>query len=191
MPAVVKIGSVGAWCLAGAVGLALSGGGPEAGAARPAVPVQTQAAGGPQGQAAQADPEARVFAAEAGLIFNPIRPEAAKDFEMVLGRLREALQQSPNPTRREQAKGWKVFKAQEPFQGSVLYIFVVDPAVKGADYSVTRILAEAFPTEVQSLYEKFSGAFAGKPSLVNLSPVLLAAAAPGGVTEVGRAPGGR
>jgi hypothetical protein len=152
---------------------------------------QTAPAAGAQAPAAQTAPEARVFAAEAGLIFNPIKPGATQDFEMVLGRLRVALETSPNPTRREQAKGWKVFKAQEPFQGNVLYIFVVDPAVKGADYSVTRILAEAFPTEVQVLYEKFSGAFAGQQSLVNLSLVQAYGQVPGGLSEVAIRPEGR
>ena len=30
--------------------------------------------------------------------------------------------------------------------GSVLYVFVMDPTVKGADYGVAKILAEAYPT---------------------------------------------
>lgn len=144
----------------------------------------TPPAPGKQAPAVAVAGDARVFAAEAGLIFNPVKPGATADFETVLRRLRDALESSPNPVRREQAKSWKVFKAQEPFQGQVLYIFVIDPAVKGADYSVTKILAEAFPTEVQSLYEKFSGAFAGKQTLVNLSLVQAYGQAPGGVSEV-------
>ena len=38
--------------------------------------------------------------------------------------------------------------------GNVLYIFMFDNAVKGADYDPVKILSEAFPTEVNALYEK-------------------------------------
>jgi hypothetical protein len=127
---------------------------------KPAAPAQ---ATGPQG---------RIFASDVGMMFNPIKPEATADFEMVVGRLKEALVRSQDSARQEQAKGWSVYKAQEPGPaGAVLYVFVMNPAVKGADYSVTKILAEAFPAEVQALYQKFSGAYAGPQSLINLSLV--------------------
>ena len=81
-----------------------------------------------------------------------------------MGKLNEALQKSEEPERKQQAASWKVFKSPEPGpNGNVLYIFVIDPAVKGADYTVSKILAEAFPTEVQDLYKKFSDAYAGGP----------------------------
>jgi hypothetical protein len=117
-------------------------------------------------------PPGRAFASDVGLIFNPIRADATAAFEAVMSRLREALAKSPDPIRRDQAKGWKVYRAQEPGPGgTVLYLFVMDPAVKGADYSVAKILAEAFPTEVQSLYDKYNAAYAGPQSLVNLTLV--------------------
>jgi hypothetical protein len=113
----------------------------------------------------------RVFASDAGIIFSAIKPAAAKDFETVLGRLRQALAASPDPTRRQQATGWKIFKAAEPGpNGSVLYVFVMDPAVKGADYGVAKILAEAYPAEAQQLYRLYIGAFASGQTLLNLEP---------------------
>jgi hypothetical protein len=112
----------------------------------------------------------RVFASDAGIILNPVKPGATADFEMVMARLKAALAGSKDPTRQQQAKSWKIFRAQEPgLDGAVLYVFVMDPAVKGADYSVTKALAEAFPTEVQALYEKYSAAFAGPATLINLT----------------------
>ena len=36
---------------------------------------------------------------------------------------------------------------------------MIDPAVADADYSVSQILNEAFPEEVQELYEAYIGAF--------------------------------
>lgn len=136
-----------------------------------------------QQSAQQLAPPGRVFGSEAGLIFNPVKPAAAADFEMVMGKLKEALEKSQDPIRKEQAKSWKIFKALEPMQDTILYVFVVDPAVKGADYSVTKILAEAFPTEVQTLYEKLGAAYALAPSLINLS-LVQAPGQTGGMSEL-------
>jgi hypothetical protein len=121
-------------------------------------------------QSHQAPSNARVFAADAGLVLNFIKPEKAADFEAVIARLREALQKSVNPERQRQAAGWKVFRAKEPgANGSVLFVFTMDPAVKGADYAVSAILAEAFPTEAQALYRTFAEAYASGQNYVNLT----------------------
>jgi len=70
-----------------------------------------------------------------------------------------------------------VFKALEPGgNNTVLYVFWINPAVKGADYTVSKILSEAFPNEVNDLYQKFSGAFVGGQTMVNLQ--LLSTMAP-------------
>ena len=118
-------------------------------------------------------PMGRVFAAEQGLIFNAIRPEKVADFEMVVAKLRSALADSQDPVRKQQGTGWKVYKAAEPGpNNSVLYVFVMDPVVKGADYGVAKILAEAYPDEIMTLYRMYSGAFAtAGQTLVNLKPV--------------------
>ena len=114
----------------------------------------------------------RVFGSDAGIILNPVKPAATADFEAVMVKLKEALAKSKDPTRQQQAKSWRIFRAKEPgIAGSVLYVFIMDPAVKGADYSVTQALTEAFPTEVQVLYEKYSNAIADTPTLINLTLV--------------------
>jgi len=112
----------------------------------------------------------RVFAAEHGIIFNAIRPDKVVDFETVLARLREALETSKDATRSAQGRGWKIFKAAEPGpNGSVLYVFVMDPVVKDADYGVAKVLAEAYPAEIGELYRMYSGAFAAAgQTLLNL-----------------------
>jgi hypothetical protein len=53
----------------------------------------------------------------------------------------------------------------------VLYVFMIDPSVKGADYTVSTILAEGFPTEVQALYKQYAEAYASGQNFVNLSLV--------------------
>jgi len=118
----------------------------------------------------EAGNNARVFASDAGLVLNFVKPDKTADFEAVIARVREAMQKSVNPERQQQAAGWKVFRAQEPgANGSVLYVFTMDPAVKGADYAVSAILAEAFPAEAQALYRTFAEAYASGQNYVNLT----------------------
>ena len=122
----------------------------------------------------------RVFAAEQGIILNAIRPDKVADFEAVIAKLRQALETSEDPVRNEQGRGWKILRATEPGpSGSVLFVFVMDPVVKGADYGVAKILSEAYPLEIMELYRMYSGAFtiAGQ-TLLNLQPVVTAPGVP-------------
>src|SRR3954464_15864035 len=119
--------------------------------------------------AAQAAPTARLFASDAGMVLNFIKQDKTADFEAVIGKLKEALQKSEKPERKQQAASWKVFQSPDPAAGgNVLYVFMIDPAVKGADYTVSTILAEAFPTEVQTLYKQYAEAYASGQNFVNL-----------------------
>lgn len=156
----------------------------------PAAPVQEPAS--PQAPAqpgvpVQAPPPvARTFTAEAGLLFNTVRPERVKDFETFLSHLKFALDNASSPAVREQAKGWRIFKAGEPGpNNSVLYVFVLDPAIKDADYSLGRILADAYPdtARLTEIWKLYTSAVTSGGSLLNLNPLALeppppAAAAP-------------
>lgn len=122
--------------------------------------------------AEQAAPTAHVFASDGGMVLNFIKPDKTAQFERVVAKLKEALQQSDKPERQQQATTWKVFRATEAAAGgSVLYVFVIDPAVKGADYTVSNILAEAFPQEVQALYKDYADAYASGQNFVNMTLV--------------------
>jgi hypothetical protein len=123
----------------------------------------------PPAQAAAA-PTTRTFANDGGMVLNFIKPDKTADFEAVVTKLKEALQKSEKPERKQQAASWKVFKSPDPAAGgNVLYVFIIDPSVKGADYTVSTILAEAFPTEVQDLYKKYAESYASGQNFVNLS----------------------
>ena len=107
------------------------------------------------------------------MVLNYLKPGQATVFESTMKRVGDALHNSESLDRRRQAATWKVYKATEPLDGDVvLYISVLDPVVSGADYWVPQILNEAFPTEVQALYETYAGAFADGQILLNLSPVV-------------------
>jgi len=126
---------------------------PPASSQPPAAPSQpaTPPAGATTRPAPSTEPQpsaagARVFTGDAGLIFFPVKPDRTAEFEQIMAKLKEALQASADPVRREQAAGWKVFKALEPGpNNTTLYVFVIDPAVKGADYGFWKTMYEAFP----------------------------------------------
>jgi hypothetical protein len=127
-------------------------------------PTQQQPPPAQPAQQAQAPKSPYVFASDAAAILNFVKPDKTADFEMVVGKLKDALHKSEKPERKQQAAGWKIFKAAEGGpNGSVIYVSIMDPAVKGADYSVATILAEVFPSEVQALYKSYSEAF-GQPA---------------------------
>ena len=131
-------------------------------------PVQTPPA--QPAQAAAAAPTTRTFPTDGGMILNFIKPDKTADFEAVIAKLKEALQKSEKPERKQQAASWKIFKSPDPAGANVLYVFVIDPAVKGADYTISNILAEAFPpAEVNELYKTYAGAYAQGQNIVNLT----------------------
>jgi hypothetical protein len=124
-------------------------------------------------QQATSAPAARVFGSNTGVVLNFIKPDKTADFEAVLAKLKEALQNSSNAQRTEQAASWKVYKSPDPGPGgSTLYVYIIDPVIKGADYSVTTILAEAFSAEeLAALYKRYTEAYASGQNFVNLSLV--------------------
>ena len=128
---------------------------------------------GMTGGVVQDSQTARVFTADIGMMFSYVASGQNAAFERTMKRVAEALGASEDARRRQQAAGWKIYKATEPLDGGVLvYVSVLDPVVQGADYWVPQILNEAFPTEVQELYETYAGAFADGQVLLNLSPVI-------------------
>jgi hypothetical protein len=90
-----------------------------------------------------------------------IKPDKTADFEQIMTKLRDALQKSTDPQRRQQAGGWKVMRVAKPMpDGNIAYVHIVNPVVKGADYTIMQALYDAYPDERQSLYELYRGAFA-------------------------------
>lgn len=127
----------------------------------------------PPAQQAQAAAPARLLTADAGLVLNFIKPDKTKDFEAVIAKLKDALSASAKPERKEQAKGWRVFKSPDPAAGgAALYVYFIDPPLKAADYTVTNILAEALsPDEMTQLTKQYVDSYASGQNFVNLALV--------------------
>ena len=83
-----------------------------------------------------------------------VRPDRTAEFETVVARLAQALEANPDPARRQQAAAWRILRSSESGRDSVVYVFLLDPVVPGADYDPVRVLSESLPAEVQPLYEK-------------------------------------
>jgi hypothetical protein len=95
-----------------------------------------------------------------------INPDKTADFEHIMTKLREALLKSDDPQRRQQAAGWRVMRVAKPMpDGKIAYVHILNPVVKGADYTIMQTLYDAYPNERQALYDQYRGAFAQNLSL--------------------------
>jgi hypothetical protein len=133
--------------------------------------LQAQTPAEPAAAAQAPPPNARLFTGDAGLFLVFIKPDQTAGFETVMGRVKEALLKSEKAERKQQAASWKVFKSADPAGANALYVMMVDPAVKGADYDIVNILTEAFPAEAQALYNQYVAALAQGVNIVNLALV--------------------
>ena len=107
------------------------------------------------------------FSGDAGMIIHYVKADKTGDFEMVMGKVKDALKKSDNPDRKKQAASWKMFKTEEPGpSGAVIYMSIMDPVVKDLEYSVVKILTEGFPNDVRALYDSYTQAFVNPPGQV-------------------------
>jgi hypothetical protein len=107
------------------------------------------------------------FSGDAGMIIHYIKADKTGDFEMVMGKVKDALNKSDNPERKKQAASWKLFKTEEPGpSGAVIYMSIMDPVVKDFEYSVVKILTEGFPNEARALYDAYTPCFVNPPGQV-------------------------
>jgi hypothetical protein len=120
--------------------------------------------------AATPAPQTRLFPNDGGMVLNFIKADRTADFEMVMAKLKEALAKGVKPERKDQAKGWKVFRSPDPAGANVLYVYVIDPSIKGADYQVSNIITEAFPSaEANEILKKYAEAYAQGLNIINLN----------------------
>ena len=116
------------------------------------------------------------FTADAGILLFTIEADQTAAFEELVGKVREALMTSEDPVRKQQVEGWKVYKASEPAtEGNALYVLMVDPVVKGAEYDPVMLVVESLGKEYaspenQEMVKKFVDVFANVNRL-NLTPI--------------------
>ena len=112
-------------------------------------------------QAAQAPPQKTTFTGDAVIQAFSVNPDKTADYEKVMAQLNDARQKSTKPEAKQQAAGWKVFKNATPNpDGSIVYVHVINPVVKDADYSVLNNIYDLVtdPMEKLNVYNTYRAA---------------------------------
>jgi hypothetical protein len=110
---------------------------------------------------AQAAPQKTTFTGDIAVMAYAINPDKTADYEKVLAALKDALGKSEAPEAKQQLAGWKVIKNAMPNpDGSIIYIHVISPVVKDADYSIMNNIYAAVkdPAEQKSIFDLYRGA---------------------------------
>ena len=132
----------------------------------------------PPAQEPAAPPAPKVaFKANAGILLVQVKGDQTTVFEEMIAKLKSGLAATADAALKEQAAGFKVYKASEPAAGgNVLYVVVVDPALPNAEYSFLEVINKTLSPEqqrdpaTQEMYKRFAAAFAGM-NILNLTPV--------------------
>lgn len=122
-----------------------------------------QAAGGQQAPGGQqaAGPAKTTYEGDAVIQAFSVNPDKTADYEKVMAQLKDALTKSTKPEAKQQAAGWKVYRnsTANP-DGSIVYVHVIDPVVKGADYSILNNIYTTVtdPMEQRAVYDSYRAA---------------------------------
>jgi len=111
--------------------------------------------------AQQQAPQKTTFTGDVAVMAYAINPDKTADYEMVLTQLKDALAKSEAPEAKQQLAGWKVVKNATPNpDGSIVYIHIVSPVVKDADYSIMNNIYAAVkdPTQQKAVFDMYRGA---------------------------------
>jgi hypothetical protein len=118
-------------------------------------------------------PQKTTYTGDAVLAAYVVNAGKEADYDKVIATLKDALAKSPRPEAKQQLAGWKVIKnsANQP-DGSPLYVHIITPVVKDADYSITNIVYEVVtdPMERTDFFNLYKGALQ-KPLFVIHGPV--------------------
>jgi hypothetical protein len=94
-----------------------------------------------------------LFEAGTGLLVFHVRHDRVADFEGIMHRIGDGLRATSNPARRDQAAGWRMFRARDTSDAAI-FVLLVDPVVSAADYDPVKMLTEFAPSEAPALYER-------------------------------------
>lgn len=136
-------------------------------------PAQQPAA---QQPAAPAPPKL-VFTSAAGILLVQIKPDQTAVFEEMIAKLQAGLAKTEDATLKQQAAGFKVYKAAEPFGANALYVVIVEPVMPGGEYDMFAMLQKVMtPEELRApemaeTWKRFVGAFATSLSKLSLTKV--------------------
>ena len=133
------------------------------------------AAGAQQEPAKEPTPQANplVLSSPAAVLVYFIRPDKTTDFEASVQLARDELSRDADPMRAQQRASWKFFKASETGPGgAAVYVAIIDPVVKGAEYSLGAIISAGGRAGTSTSLSTYLGVFANPAlNILTLKPV--------------------
>ncbi len=128
-------------------------------------------------QPATPEPPKVSFNSDAGILLVQIKPDQTAVFEEMIAKLKAGLATTEDATLKQQAAGFKVYKAAEPFGANALYVVMIEPTTPGAEYELFAMLQKVMtPEELRApemadTWKRFAGAFAAGLSKLSLTRV--------------------
>jgi len=110
---------------------------------------------------AQAAPQKTTYTGDIVVVAYAVNPDKTADYEKVLAAVKDALSKSESPEAKQQLAGWKVIKNAMPNpDGSIVYIHVISPVVKDADYTLINNIYAAVkdPAQQKTFFDMYRGA---------------------------------
>jgi hypothetical protein len=100
---------------------------------------QAPAAQAPAEPAKPAAPKL-TLASPSGVLLVPIKPDQTAVFEEFAKKLMAGLAKSQDPTLKQQAAGFKIYKSEEKFGTNALYVVLIEQVVPNSEYELFAIL---------------------------------------------------
>ena len=110
---------------------------------------------------AQSAPQKTTFTGDVVIMAFAVNADKTGDYEKVISQLKESLSKSEAPEAKQQLAGWRVIKNAMPNpDGSIVYLHIISPVVKDADYSIMNNIYAAVkdPAEQKSIFDLYRGA---------------------------------
>ncbi|MEP6918645.1 MAG: hypothetical protein ABJC89_23595 [Acidobacteriota bacterium] len=127
--------------------------------------------------AAPAEPPKVGFTTPAGILLVQIKPDQTAVFEEMIGKLKAGLAKTEDAALKQQASGFKVFKAAEPFGANALYVVMMEPASANAEYELFAMMQKTMTDdekrapETAAMWKRYTDAFAAGLSKLSLTPI--------------------
>lgn len=130
----------------------------------------------PEQPAAPAGPKL-TFPGAAGELLIQIKPGQGPVFEEMMARLQAGLARTENATLKQQAAGFAVYRAAEPFGGNAVYVVRFEPTVPGVEYDLFTLFEQTLTDEekkgpgLEQMWDRYAAAFAAGYNRLSLTPV--------------------
>jgi glucose/arabinose dehydrogenase len=117
------------------------------------------------------------FTTPAGILLVQIKPDQTAVFDEMISKLKTGLARTQDATLKQQAAGFKVYKATEPMGANALYVVLMDPALPNSEYELFAMLNSTLTPEekaapgLQDTWKRYANAFAAGLSKLSLTPV--------------------